>query len=307
MRYSVIVATWNARDALRDCLDSVAHQRLDGSLETIVVDNASTDGTDVLLAGLGDRVRTVRSEVNLGYCAGVNLGAEAARGEVLFIVNSDTVLRPEALGRLAEAVRDPHVGMAGPRYEWPDGTLQRGCSRHPSVPAALLVGSGAHRLLPDRARARLAPRHWSHDRSRDVDVVMGAVLAIKVALFRELGGLWPLMYASEQDLAWRVQRRGLAVRFVADAHVVHVGDFSNRQRYPRTGRAARVGRAELAFLAEHYPRGRAEAIRTVTGGAYAVRAAILRAAGSPRGSYYGALARAYARGLPAGAREVGGP
>jgi N-acetylglucosaminyl-diphospho-decaprenol L-rhamnosyltransferase len=307
MRYSVIIATWNAGDALRDCLESVTDQRLDGPLETIVVDNASTDGTPELLARLGDRVRTIRSEENLGYSGGINHGAQAATGDVIFIVNSDTVLRPKALQRLADALRDSAVGLAGPRYEWPDGTLQHGCASHPTVAGALLMGAGIHRLLPDAARARVAPLHWSHDRSRDVDVVMGAVLAIRASLFHELGGLWPLMYGSENDLAWRIQRRGLAVRFVADAHVMHVGNWSNRKRYPRPGRAARVGRAELAFLAEHYSPWRAEAIRVALTVAFGARAMILRATGHPRGSYYGALARVYARGLPSGARAVGGP
>jgi GT2 family glycosyltransferase len=307
MRYSVIIATWNAGDALRDCLESVGDQLLDGPLETIVVDDASTDGTPELLDHFGDRVRTIRSEVSLGYSAGINRGADAATGEVIFIVNSDTVMRPKSLQRLADALRDPAVGLAGPRYEWPDGTLQRGCASHPTVSGALLMGAGVHRLLPDRARARFAPLHWSHDHSRDVDVVMGAVLAIRAPLFRELGGLWPLMYGSENDLAWRVQRRGLAVRFVADARVMHVGDYSNRKRYPRPGRAARIGRAELAFLAEHYPRWRAEAIRLALAIAFGARAMILRAIGHPRGSYYGALARVYGRGLPSGARAVGGP
>lgn len=307
MHYSVIIPTWNARDALHACLDSLASQRVDGPLETIVVDDASTDGTAELLRERGDAVRVIRNERNVGYSRGVNQGARAALGRVLFIVNSDTVIRAGALQRLAEALRDPRVGLAGPRYEWPDGTLQRGCASHPSVPGALLIGAGAHHLLPDRLRARLCPRHWSHDRSRDVDVVMGAVLSIPARLFADVGGLWPLMYGSEHDLAWKVQRRGYAVRYVADARVMHVGDYSNRQRYPHTGRAARVGRAELAFLAEHYPRRRAQAIRALTGCAFAARALALRAAGRPRGQYYGALTRAYARGLPSGAAEVGGP
>ncbi len=119
MRYSVIIATWNAFDALRDCLESVADQRLDGPLETIVVDDASTDGTPELLAGFGKRMRTIRTEVKLGYSAGINRGAEAATGDVIFIVNSDTVLRPESLQRLADALRDPAVGLAGPRYSGP--------------------------------------------------------------------------------------------------------------------------------------------------------------------------------------------
>ena len=160
----------------------------------------------------------------------------------------------------------------------------------------MLRASGLHHLLPDRVLARVSPSHWSHDHSRTADWIMGAVLAVRASLFEAVGGFWPLMYASEQDLAWKIQERGLSVRFVRESEVIHVVNFSNRQRWSEPERAARIAQGELTFLAEHYRPERAVAIRLVTGFGYASRAVAFRALGQrARAGVYAAAAREYAR------------
>jgi GT2 family glycosyltransferase len=294
-RVSVIIATWNAADVLGPCLDSLERQQVAGGFETIVVDNASTDSTQELLERYGERVRVITNDHNVRYAGGNNQAARTARGSVLLFLNSDTELREtDVLERLALAAEDPTVGIAGPMLVNPDGTLQPSCGAHPSIRRALLVGIGAHRLLPDPALARLAPDHWSHERSSDTDWVMGAAIAIRAEVFRELGGFWETMYAEEQDLAHRAQDRGLRVRFERSASVMHIGNHSLAQQWSDAERAARVASAELAFLQAHYGRTRAAVIRVVTGAAYAGRALALTLLRRPgRARVYRAMAREY--------------
>jgi GT2 family glycosyltransferase len=295
---SVIIATWNAADVLGACLDSVERQAVAGGAETIVVDNASTDSTQELLRNYEARVRVILNDVNARYAGANNQAAELAQGEILFFLNSDAELRgTDVLERLADALEDREVAIAGPLLVNPDGSLQPSCGAHPGLGRALLVGVGAHRLLPDSVRARIAPDHWSHDRSADTDWVMGAALAIRADLFRELGGFWETTYAEEQDLAYRAQERGLRVRFEHSASVMHIGNHSLAQQWSDAVRAARVAQAELAFLKAHYGRARAAAIRAVTGTAYAGRALAFRLLGRrPRARVYAAMARVYMRG-----------
>ena len=294
----MIIATWNTRDLLADCLDSVARQVLPGGLETIVVDNASTDGTAELLRERAGEVRTIANERNAGFAEANNQGARAARGEILFFLNSDTrLVDPDTLARLADALDAPGVGLVGPMLLNPDGTLQPSCAAHPSVGRALLVGAGAHRLVPDRLRVRLSPDTWSHDRSSDVPWVKGAALAIRAGTFRAAGAFWDTMYGEEQDLARKVADLGLRVRFERGARVVHVGNQTASKRWDRAGRADRVARAELLFLRTHYARPRAAAIRAITGAAYAARAVVHRLLRHrDEAAIYRALARAYADG-----------
>jgi N-acetylglucosaminyl-diphospho-decaprenol L-rhamnosyltransferase len=301
LRASVIIASWNAADVLEPCLASLARQEVRGGLETIVVDNASTDGTAAVLRRHAGHVRAIVNDTNAGFSAANNQAAREARGDVLFFLNSDTeLLGDDVVEHLAAVAEAGDVGIAGPLLLNPDGTVQASCAAHPGVVRAVLVATGAHRLLPAALRARVAPEHWPHDRVLDTGWVMGAAMAVRASVFAELGGFWPTMYAEDQDLAYRAQQLGLRVRFDPAIRVVHVGNHSLAQRWSDAERHARVARAELAFLNTHYGPVRRTAIRAVVGAGYAARAVAHRLLGRrDRAAVYRAMARVYA---PARAR-----
>jgi GT2 family glycosyltransferase len=298
VRGSVIIASWNAADVLERCLESVDRQELPGGFETIVVDNASTDGTAEILRGRADRVRIISNDENVGFSAANNRAAREASGDILFFLNSDTeLLAPDTLARLADTVEEPGVGIAGPMLLNPDGTLQPSCAGHPGILRALLVGSGLQRLLPDRILARVAPQFWSHDRSLDTDWLMGAALAVRADVFRALGGFWPTMYGEDEDLAYRAQRHGMRVRFESSARVMHVGNQGNSQRWTEPERAARVAKAELVFLGSHVSWPRAATIRAIVSAGYVLRVVahfLLRRRTTVR--VFWAMVKVYARG-----------
>jgi N-acetylglucosaminyl-diphospho-decaprenol L-rhamnosyltransferase len=298
-RVSVVIATWNACDVLGPCLDSLRTQEIAGGFETVVVDNASTDGTAELLRGRPD-VRVLTMDHNAGFSAANNAGAEVAGGEVLLFLNSDTVLlSADVLDRIARILEDPSIGIVAPKLVNPDGSAQPSCAVHPSILGELLVATGAHRVLPDRVKARRAPHRWSHDRSIDTGWVMGAALALRAQDFAAIGGWWAAttMYAEDAEIAYRIARRGLRVRFEASARVMHLGNQSNAQRWSDVERAERLAAAELVFLRTHYPRLREASIRVVVGGGDAARAIAHAALGRPeRARTFRRMARVYARG-----------
>jgi N-acetylglucosaminyl-diphospho-decaprenol L-rhamnosyltransferase len=301
-RVSVIIATWNAREVLSRCLDSVEAQRVEGGVETIVVDNASTDGTAELLRDRSDRIRVLTNDRNAFYSGANNQAAAVARGSVLLFLNSDAeLLERNAIERLASALEDPRVGLVGPRLVNPDGSLQPSCAAHPSVAGALILSTGLFRLLPDRIRARLTPAHWSHDRSIDTGWVKGAALAVRADVFERLGGFWSTMYGEEQDLAYRAQALGLRVRFESAAQVMHVRNFSLGQRWSDTERGARVAAAELAFLRKHYGAPRRLAIRAIMAAGFAARVTVHRALGHRgKAALYRTMAHVYMARRPSG-------
>ena len=294
-RVSAIVTTWNACEVLGRCLESLGRQVVTGGFETLVVDNASTDGTAEWLAQqAGGRVITnVR---NAHYSGGNNIGADAARGRVLVLLNPDTeLLGTRVLEVLARAVEEPGVGIAGPRLANPDGSLQPSCAAYPSILRALVIGTGFQRLLPNSLLARVDPERWSHDRPKDVDWVKGAALAVRADLFAELGGFASTTYGQEEDLAFRARQRGWRVRFEPSVTVMHVGNVSAAQKWGVAERAERVARAELTFLRAHYGPLRRTAIRVLVGMAYAARAAIHGALQRrERADLFRAMARVYA-------------
>jgi N-acetylglucosaminyl-diphospho-decaprenol L-rhamnosyltransferase len=294
---SVIVVTWNAADVLGACLDSLERQHVEGGFEAIVVDSGSTDATGELLAGR-EGIRTITKNANVGFSAGNNEAARVARGEVLLFLNSDTVvLEPGTLQTLADVARRPDVGLVGPRLENPDGSLQPSCAAHLRLRHALIVAGGLHRLLPDRVRARLAPDRWSHRHARDTDWLMGAAIAVRAELFSELGGFWPTMYAEDMDLAYRVARRGLRVRYEPSARVMHIGNHSLRQRWSDAERGARVAAAEVAFAHTHLGLSHALAIRAVLAAGSGARVVAHRLLGHREAArLFAAMARVYVAG-----------
>ncbi|HEX8122381.1 MAG TPA: glycosyltransferase [Solirubrobacteraceae bacterium] len=271
-RASVVIVSWNAARVLDACLASVATQELEGGFETVVLDNGSTDETHAVLAKHAGHIRTLRNEENKRYAAANNQAAAEASGDVLLFLNNDTEMHgSDTLATIVEAVERPGVGVVGPRLVNPDGTLQPSCAPFPGVGRALLTAAGLVRLLPDRARRRSAADHWSHDAAADVDWIMGAAIAVPAELFRRLGGFWPTMYGEDEDLAYRVRRLGLRVRYEPAAEVMHIGRFSSGQRWAAPERAAIVARAEATFLRTHYAPARAAAIRSIRAGGYAAR------------------------------------
>jgi N-acetylglucosaminyl-diphospho-decaprenol L-rhamnosyltransferase len=301
LRATVIIPSWNAGDVLGRCLDSLERQEVEGGFETIVVDNGSTDGTAELLRQRNGRVRAIVNDRNEGYSTANNQAARIARGSVLVLLNSDTeLLAPDTLERLCRTAEEPGVGLAGPLLVNPDGSLQPSCAAHPTVLRSLVVGSGLHRFLPQGLRLRVAPEFWAHDRPADTGWLLGAAVAIRADLFAELGGLWPHEYAEDEDLAYRVEQRGLRVRFDDSARIMHVGNHTLGKHRTDSQRATRIAEAELAFLRAHYSRSRAAAIRAVVGCAYAARAVAHTLLRRPeRAAVFRVMASVYAR-RPAG-------
>ena len=111
---SLVIPVFNKVEFTRQCLDALGDSAPAGYFETIVIDNASTDGTAAYLAGLGGQARVITNSENQGFVGACNQGAEAARGQYLVFLNNDTIPLPgwlEAMVAMAE--QDSTVGAVG--------------------------------------------------------------------------------------------------------------------------------------------------------------------------------------------------
>lgn len=147
---TVVVAVHDRLVFTRLCVETVLATTA-ADVELVVVDNASQDLTPAYLGELAvrsGRVRTIRNDENRGFATAINQGLAAARGDVLVILNNDTVVAPGWLGRLERHLDDPSIGMVGPRtngapneartdvpYTTYGGFLHAACAR-PSSPSA---------------------------------------------------------------------------------------------------------------------------------------------------------------------------
>ena len=210
---SIVVVTWNGRQYLDDCLRAIAAQQ-DVSAETILVDNASTDGTAEYVRAAFPWVRILRLAENRGFAGGNNAGAREATGTFLAILNNDTSADPGWLRALRAGVDlDARVALVTSRivYMHDPGTLD-------SAGDGLLRWGGAFKRLHGQPAAGAAESH-------EVFGVCGAACLMPKAVFEELGGFDEDFFASHEDvdLSYRARLRGYRCRYVASAVVRHHG------------------------------------------------------------------------------------
>jgi GT2 family glycosyltransferase/glycosyltransferase involved in cell wall biosynthesis len=211
-RASVIVPVHNQLAMTLACLQSLAAESASSNFEVIVVDDASTDGTGVVLPTIRG-LRNLHNPQNLGFIGACNAGATLARGEYLVFLNNDTYAQPGWLDALlATFAQHPDTGLAGSKLVYPDGRLQE---------AGGIVFRDASGWNYGRFGHPGDPRY---NFVREADYCSGAAIAVPRALFTRLGGFdrhFAPAYYEDTDLAMRVRHAGLKVRYQPASVVVH--------------------------------------------------------------------------------------
>lgn len=112
MELSIVIVNYNGASYINDCLSSLS-KNLSVSYEVIIVDNASTDDSLSIISEIEFDYKLIRSEINLGFSKGNNLGAEHASGEFLLLLNNDTILLSDLSEVIALMKKDTSIGIVG--------------------------------------------------------------------------------------------------------------------------------------------------------------------------------------------------
>jgi GT2 family glycosyltransferase len=210
---SAIVLNYNGGGFVHEAVQSLLDQGL-ADLELLVVDNASSDGSDAELeARFGVRIRMLRQERNLGWGGGNNAGIRAGRGRYVFALNSDAVVAPGCLRALVErSESDPRIGMAAPKV--------LGYDRHD------LIDTAGHLMYPDglnRGRGRLEVDRGQYDGCRDALFPSGAAALYRRAMLDEIGLFDEafFLYGDDAELGLRARLAGWGCAFVPGAVAYH--------------------------------------------------------------------------------------
>jgi GT2 family glycosyltransferase len=240
---SAVVVTYNALPWIERSLESVRE------VETVVVDNGSTDGTvDVVRELFPDA--TLIEQANRGLAAGWNVGMAAASGRYFLILNADAWMTEGSLARLVEfADSRPDAAVIGPRLLNTDGTLQRSVRGVPTLWRLATEYFFLRKLAPgSRLLNAFYAGGFDHDEARDVEVVMGACMLVRRAAVDQVGGLDEAFFLFSEETDWcrRFTDAGWKVVFYPGAECVHVGAASHGGRMFREN-----VRGHLRFLAKH--------------------------------------------------------
>lgn len=254
---SINIVSYNTKKITIDCLNSILRSvklawltdEPQKDIEIVVIDNASTDGSQEAIIEFSKTsflpIKLVSNTENLGFGKGHNKVAKESSGELLLLLNTDTILMKDALfslvseflsknpsdmPRYRNLVKDLSYGekihFLGPKLLNENLTKQASCGPYYAIPVIFT----ALFLRGDY----LGITRYSPDVKKQVDWVSGAALVCKKSNFLELGGFDEqiFMYMEEIDLLYRARKKGMTVWFTPSAQIVHLGSASSNKQYP---------------------------------------------------------------------------
>jgi len=208
---SIILVTYNSRDYIQACLDSLS-RTLPNNCEILLLDNASSDGSaDLVVAGYPE-VRVIRSETNLGFAGGNNRAAAAAGGDFLVFINPDTRVETSWLEALLTPLQaDAQTGMTTSKILLMKEVEQINTCGNEIHLSGLTLCRGA------------GLRREALDQLAEVSAISGAAFAMRRDLFEELGGFDEdfFLYMEDSDLSWRTRLAGRRCIYTPDSVVYH--------------------------------------------------------------------------------------
>jgi len=227
-RASAIIINYRTPDLTVDCLKSLIEVGVFG-FTRIIVDNNSPDNSinlisDYLLSNnLFESVDLIASDKNSGFSSGNNIGIKASNSEFMLLLNSDTIVHPGAIELLIRTLQDnPHMGMASPRLEWPDGTPQESCFRF-HRPINELIRAAATGPITRLFKCYEVPLRVS-DKVVYPEWTSFACVLIRRQVFEDIGLLDEefFMYFEDVDFCKRAREAGWRIIHNPEAHVVHL-------------------------------------------------------------------------------------
>lgn len=265
---SVSIVNTSNMDLLLACLESLEDATSPGlSVEVVVLDNASDDGSVEAVRERFPRVRVIEQPFRAGFPASQNAVIRTTSGRYVYVLNEDTVSEPSSLDRMVAYMdAHPRVGTLGPRIVYPDGRPQASAWRFPTPFWAAI---GAFTL----GRAGIVQSGGA--RARRVDWAMGCALLLRGKALAEVGLFDErfFMYVDEPDLCRRLAEAGWETHYFPDVAVMHhASQFS--VNVPER-RIVEHWRSRHKHWAKHHSPLGARTAAFLTGLQYAVRSALV--------------------------------
>jgi GT2 family glycosyltransferase len=233
MDISIIVVNWNSIAFTRDCIASIRTSMHGQDYEIVVVDNASQDDCSCLLSDASVPLKVINSPSNLGFAGANNLGFEHSTGDKLLFLNPDTLVRKDAIQRMAAHLDSaPEIGAVGCRLLNSDFSVQTSSVQpFPTISNQLFALDWIHRRWPRWSLLGIESLAANNAVSAsEVEVVSGACIMVKRRVFAKIGGFSTeyFMYAEEADLCYRIRRAGWIIKHLDSAEIVHFGGKSSK-------------------------------------------------------------------------------
>jgi hypothetical protein len=221
MDISVIIVNWNTKTLLSKCLDSVYSTMGNLDFEIIVVDNASTDDSLVMLEERYPQVIRIGNKINMGFGAANNQAFTLIKGKYALLLNTDAVLTPTAVHKLwSFSETHPQAAIVCGQLLHADGSKQNSVAAFPSLLTLTINNSLLEYLFP----ARFPGKRYERREPLEVDSAIGACMIIRKQAINEVGFFDRryFFFFEETDLAYALRKAGWKIYQVPDAVVYHL-------------------------------------------------------------------------------------
>ena len=213
---SIIILNYNANQLILDCIESIIKTNYE-NFEIIVVDNASTDNSHIKCKEKFEKIRLIENEKNLGYCEGNNVGIKNAKGELIVILNPDTIVHPDWLSELIRVYNEHGEALYQPKHL---------SLNEKSV--IMSTGNMMHIFGFGYAREKGKKDVNQYNEIEQIGYASGTCLFAPVSVLNKVGLLDPFifLYHDDLDLGWRAAQLGIKSYYVPSSIIYHAESYS---------------------------------------------------------------------------------
>lgn len=217
----IIIVNWNTKEFIIRCLEDLRSVAINNSLEVIIVDNGSIDGSSAEIRRFFPNFKLIENEKNLGFAKAVNQGLEITKAKYILILNPDTLIKNESIRILITFMEDyKDVGIAGAQLLNEDGSKQNSIANFPSLATELLNKNILRWVFPKR----FPGKERQYPEPIEVDSVIGACMMVRREAIEQVGLLDEeyFLFFEETDWCYRMKKAGWKVFHVPQAEVIHL-------------------------------------------------------------------------------------
>ena len=231
---SIIIVNYNVKEFLEPCLNSLKKALSGISSEIIVVDNASDDGSDLLIRRQFPEVKYIQNAKNLGFARANNIAMREAAGRFIVLMNPDTIAQQDTFEELLKFMKNhPEAGMVGCKILNPDGSLQLACRRSFPTPwVAFTRLTGLSFLFPkSKIFGRYNLTYLPENEIRPVEAISGSFMMVRREVIEQVGMLDEdyFLYGEDLDWCYRTRSAGWTIYYVPTTQIVHFKGESSKK------------------------------------------------------------------------------
>lgn len=227
-KVSAVMLNYNSKYFPKMCVEAFHRGEMDFDFEFIAVDNASTDPISLGYLEKADEkglVKLIKSDRNLGFGGGNNLGVKNARGEYILILNPDVFVNEDTVQKMVDYMgKNPEIGVLGPKQVYPDGVVQDSCRRDMRFRDLVFKRTFLGKIPGLRKKvSAYTMEDFDHSETREVDLLVGSCFLIPREVYEQVGGFDEryFLFMEDFDLCKEIRQLGKKVVYYPETEVTH--------------------------------------------------------------------------------------